>query len=106
MPAEYYCNTVSNYGIAIFFRLMVTLFQDSALIAYEKALTLDREERNADLHFNYAQALSYEQRYAAAVRHLHRAEVLDPGFPEPKERLAALGSYLLRTQASVRTKGE
>ncbi|XP_004609577.2 tetratricopeptide repeat protein 5 [Sorex araneus] len=78
-----------------------------ALSAYAQAEKVDRTaSSNPDLHLNRATLHKYEENYGEALEGFSRAAVLDPAWPEPRQREQQLLEFLNRLTSLLESKGK
>ncbi|XP_012608251.1 tetratricopeptide repeat protein 5 isoform X1 [Microcebus murinus] len=78
-----------------------------ALSAYAQAEKVDRKaSSNPDLHLNRATLHKYEENYGEALEGFSQAAVLDPAWPEPRQREQQLLEFLDRLTSLLESKGK
>ncbi|KAM6908962.1 tetratricopeptide repeat protein 5 [Xenentodon cancila] len=82
-------------------------FSQQAFSAYAKSETVDKAASSfAELHFNRATLLQYEEMFGSALAGYSRAAALDPSWEEAPERERQLLEYLEKVTELIQTKGK
>ncbi|XP_038067973.1 tetratricopeptide repeat protein 5-like [Patiria miniata] len=74
--------------------------------AYSQAEKDTIQKSNPDLYFNRATIFKFQEDYQASLDGYRMAQSLDPTWPEPKEKLSELVTYLQNVTQLVQQKGK
>ena len=72
---------------------------DEAVECFNKLL--QQKKDTAEVHYNWAAALSMQNKYDEAIKHLSRVLVLDPNHPDVHKRMGALLLAAGRTEEAI-----